>query len=62
MDIDIRAAAKLANLAVPTIRRLIAQKQFPHYRSGRKLWFNTDDIIRWRESCHYLPTSENEVA
>lgn len=61
MDIGINEAAKLANLAVPTLRKFVARNQFPHYRAGRKLWFTIEDVKNWRQSCHREPARLKEA-
>ena len=45
--LDISEAAVLTSLPVGHIYRLTSNRQIPHYKRGRKLYFRRDELERW---------------
>ena len=39
--------AKALNLGVPTVRRMIARRELPHVRLGRRVTLLTEDIAKY---------------
>lgn len=51
-------AAKLLNMALPTLYEKTSRKQLPHYKNGKKLYFKLSELKEWITSGK---VSETEV-
>lgn len=45
--VDIDAAAEIIQKRRSTIYKLVAKKKIPSYKSGKKLYFFEDELIKW---------------
>ena len=45
--LDIEGASLLTGLSVGRIHHLTAERQIPHYKKSRKLYFKKDELERW---------------
>lgn len=45
--LDTESAAKLLSLSVPSIYRLSANNELPHFKKGRKLRFYKNELLAW---------------
>jgi excisionase family DNA binding protein len=59
--LTLRELATYLNESPSTIRTWVAQRRIPHYKRGRRLQFNIDEIKEWdRENNYRAPLSERE--
>ena len=58
---NLEDVASYLNEATSTIRTWVAQRRIPHYKRGRRLQFNIDEVKQWDAERNYRPTlSERE--
>lgn len=48
--VTIKEAAKLLNLAVPTVYGLVHRSEIPHYKREKRLYFSEEEILAWIKS------------
>lgn len=58
----LREAAEYLNEAEATVRDWVARRIIPHYKRGRRLQFNIEEIIVWDRRRNYRPTLEERMA
>jgi excisionase family DNA binding protein len=55
VSLDIRQAAELLSLKPPTMRKLCLTRSIPFYKLGRRVVFDRDELIEWRNARRVAP-------
>lgn len=56
--IDIKEAAELTRLSVPSIYRKTHNHEIPFYKRNNKLYFRRSELEQWMTSCRIRTTAE----
>jgi excisionase family DNA binding protein len=59
--LTVKEAAKLLNLAVPTIYGLVHRRQIPFHKKTKRLYFFKDQIIKWIQSGRSLESDNQAI-
>jgi excisionase family DNA binding protein len=60
--LDINEAAKMLKLSVSRLHTLTSKKEIPHYKNGRKLVFDADELDAYRKRNKIKTNEEIEIA
>ncbi len=44
---NFKGAARELGVSVPKVRQLVREREVPHYRIGRRVVFETEELSRW---------------
>ena len=61
-SLDIHGAAELLALKPPTIRKLCLMRSIPFYKLGRRVVFDQDELIAWRNERRVAPIESERLA
>lgn len=49
---DVKELSEYLNISISMIRKLTSKKSIPHYRIGKKILFDANEIDVWLKSNH----------
>ncbi len=55
LSLNIQSAAELLSLKPPTIRKLCLSRRIPFYKLGRRVVFDRNELIEWRNARRVSP-------
>jgi excisionase family DNA binding protein len=55
-------AARLLQLSPYTVGCMVRARRLPHYRIGRQVFFNRDELLAWLEAQHVPASDRDEYA
>lgn len=58
--LNIKQAAELLNLKVPTVYGLVHKEQIPYYKRGKFLYFNRRELLDWVQAGRVKTKAEIE--
>ena len=53
-----RAAGELLGVSRHTVRKLVRERAIPHYRVGRRVVFDADELAAWLRARRVAPADE----
>ena len=53
----IEQAAEILQMKIGTVRRLVNDREIPHYKRGHNIYFFEDELIKWIEDSKVKPIS-----
>ena len=53
----IEQAAEILQMKIGTVRRLVNDREIPHYKRGYNIYFFEDELIKWIEDSKVKPIS-----
>ncbi len=57
-NLDVREAARVLGVAVPTLRKWIRERRIGHVRAGRRILLMPSDVQRFMTAGHVEPDQE----
>lgn len=60
--LTIQEASKLLNLSISTIYGLVSRAAIPHSKKGKRLYFNSQDLLDWVKTGRRKTTAEVQAA